>query len=91
VNTPAAASEAMHGVAASVARSRRNRDANRGWRVRRPRPTRAPARSTPEACDRPVLVSVENSCPDCPHAQIEVTARIDTIEPWIKQAVTRTW
>jgi len=35
-------------------------------------------------------VSVEDSCPDCPHAQIEVTARIDTIEPWIMQAVTRT-
>ena len=43
-----------------------------------------------EAGDRPVLVSVENTGPDCPHAQIEVTARIDTIVSWIRQAVTRT-
>jgi secreted trypsin-like serine protease len=43
-----------------------------------------------EAGDRPVLVSVENTGPDCPHAQIEVTARIDTIVPWIRQAVTST-
>jgi secreted trypsin-like serine protease len=40
-----------------------------------------------EAGYRPVLVSVENTGPDCPHAQIEVTARIDTIVPWIKQSV----
>ncbi len=36
---------------------------------------------------RPVLVSVENTGPDCPHAQLEVTARIDNTVPWIKQAV----
>lgn len=42
-----------------------------------------------EAGDRPVLVSVENTGPDCPHSQIEVTARIDTIVPWIKRAVGR--
>jgi secreted trypsin-like serine protease len=40
-----------------------------------------------EAGHRPVLVSVENTGPDCPHAQIEVTARIDNLVPWIKQAV----
>lgn len=40
-----------------------------------------------EAGRRPVLVSVENTGPDCPHAEIEVTARIDNIVPWIKQAV----
>jgi secreted trypsin-like serine protease len=40
-----------------------------------------------EAGTRPVLVSVENTGPDCPHAQVEVTARIDTIVPWIEEAV----
>jgi secreted trypsin-like serine protease len=40
-----------------------------------------------EAGHRPVLVSVESTGPDCPHAQVEVTARIDNIVPWIKQAV----
>jgi secreted trypsin-like serine protease len=40
-----------------------------------------------ETGERPVLVSVENTGPDCPHASIEVTARIDTIVPWIRQAV----
>jgi secreted trypsin-like serine protease len=40
-----------------------------------------------EAGHPPVLVSVENTGPDCPHAQIEVTARIDNIVPWIRQAI----
>jgi secreted trypsin-like serine protease len=42
-----------------------------------------------ETGHRPVLVSVENTGPDCPHAEIEVTARIDNLVPWIKQAVRR--
>jgi secreted trypsin-like serine protease len=31
----------------------------------------------------PALVSVESVGPDCPHAQVETTSRVDNILPWI--------
>jgi secreted trypsin-like serine protease len=33
---------------------------------------------------RPLLVSVENGGPSCPHAEVETTARIDNIVAWIR-------
>ncbi|TDC40018.1 trypsin-like serine protease [Micromonospora sp. KC213] len=36
---------------------------------------------------RPVLVSVESTGPNCPHADVETTSRVDTIVPWIKSAI----
>jgi secreted trypsin-like serine protease len=34
-----------------------------------------------------VLVSVEQTGPDCPHAQVETTSRMDTIAAWIARTV----
>lgn len=31
----------------------------------------------------PVLVSVENSGPNCPHSQQETTARVDAVAGWV--------
>lgn len=36
----------------------------------------------------PLLVSVENDGPSCPHTQQETTARVDTVLPWIRGTVT---
>ena len=33
----------------------------------------------------PLLVSVENTGPDCPHAEEETTARLDTLAAWIRR------
>jgi secreted trypsin-like serine protease len=35
----------------------------------------------------PVLVSIENTGPDCPHADTEITARVDNIRDWIRSAI----
>jgi secreted trypsin-like serine protease len=35
----------------------------------------------------PKLVSVENTGPDCPHADVEVTARVDNIVKWIRSVI----
>jgi hypothetical protein len=35
----------------------------------------------------PRLVSVENTGPNCPHAQSETTARIDVLVSWIRSVV----
>lgn len=35
----------------------------------------------------PLLVSVENTGPDCPHAEEETTARVDVLVPWIHQTI----
>jgi secreted trypsin-like serine protease len=35
----------------------------------------------------PRLVSVENTGPDCPHADVEVTARVDNIVDWIRSVI----
>jgi secreted trypsin-like serine protease len=35
----------------------------------------------------PVLVSVENTGPSCPHAEVETTARVDNIVSWIKSVI----
>jgi len=43
---------------------------------------RAPAGGTP------VLVSVENKGPDCPHSLQETTARVDVIAAWVSSVVT---
>jgi secreted trypsin-like serine protease len=32
---------------------------------------------------RPRLVSIESNGPTCPHSQVETTARVDTILPWL--------
>ena len=36
----------------------------------------------------PLLVSIESSGPDCPHSTPETTARVDTINSWIKTVAT---
>ena len=36
----------------------------------------------------PVLVSVENTGPNCPHSQQETTARVDAVASWVKGVVT---
>jgi hypothetical protein len=33
----------------------------------------------------PLLVSVENTGPDCPHAVEETTARVDMLADWIRR------
>ncbi len=35
----------------------------------------------------PTLVSVESDGPDCPHDQVETTARVDTITGWIRTTI----
>lgn len=35
----------------------------------------------------PLLVSVESDGPDCPHTQVETTARVDSIAKWIKRTI----
>jgi secreted trypsin-like serine protease len=35
----------------------------------------------------PRLVSVENTGPDCPHVDIEITARVDNIVHWIRSVI----
>ena len=35
----------------------------------------------------PKLVSVENTGPDCPHADVETTARVDNIVHWIRSVI----
>jgi secreted trypsin-like serine protease len=35
----------------------------------------------------PRLVSVESTGPDCPHSQLETTARVDTVVSWIRGVV----
>jgi secreted trypsin-like serine protease len=35
----------------------------------------------------PLLVSVENTGPDCPHAEEETTARVDTLAGWIRRTI----
>jgi hypothetical protein len=35
----------------------------------------------------PVLVSVENDGPSCPHSQQETTARVDVVAAWVHSAV----
>ncbi|WP_243704782.1 trypsin-like serine protease [Micromonospora sp. KC723] len=36
---------------------------------------------------RPLLVSIESTGPGCPHADVETTARVDVVAPWITSVI----